>query len=141
MRSRKLNESTGRGRERGSAMVEAVLVLMVTLLIIFGAIQWAFVIFGYNSVAYAARCGSRYAIVHGSSSATPTNAAGVQAIVLQNLAGIPSTVVTVNTTWNPDTNPGSTVTVVVTASLAPMIKLVMPNTISVTSTSKMIILQ
>ena len=39
--------------ERGSAIVEAMLVLMVTLLVIFGGIQFSVVIFGYNSVAFA----------------------------------------------------------------------------------------
>lgn len=127
--------------ERGSAIVEAMLVLMVTLLLIFGAIQFSMVIFGYNSVAFAARAGTRYAIVNGSSSNAPCTAAQVQAVVQQNLSGIPSSAVTVATTWISNNNPGSTVKVVVSANFVPMVKLVMPSTISVTSTSEMIILQ
>jgi Flp pilus assembly protein TadG len=127
--------------ERGSAIVEAVLVLMLMLLVIFGAIQFSMVIFGYNSVAFAARAGTRYAIVNGSSSITPCTAAQVQAVVEQNLAGIRSSTVTVATTWNPNNAPGSTVKVVVSADFAPVVKLVMPSAITVTSTSQMIVLQ
>jgi|HubBroStandDraft_1064217.scaffolds.fasta_scaffold101433_2 Flp pilus assembly protein TadG len=127
--------------ERGSAMVEAMLVLIVTLLVIFGAIQFSIVVFGYNSVAFAARAGTRYAIVNGSSSTSPCTAAQVQSVVLENLAGVPSAVVTVTTTWISNNNPGSTVKVVVSANFAPMVKWVMPNAITVASTSQMIILQ
>jgi Flp pilus assembly protein TadG len=127
--------------ERGSAIVEAMLVLMVTLLVIFGGIQFSVVIFGYNSVAFAARAGTRYAIVNGSSSPSPCTAAQVQTVVLQNLAGIPSALVTVTSTWISNNNPGSTVKVVVSANFTPMVRWVMPSTINVNSTSQMIILQ
>jgi Flp pilus assembly protein TadG len=109
--------------------------------VIFGTIQFSVVVFGYNSVAFAARAGTRYAIVNGSSSPSPCTAAQVQTVVLENLAGIPTAVVTVTTTWISNNNPGSTVKVVVSANFSPMVKWVMPSTINVNSTSEMIILQ
>src|ERR1700689_2431233 len=42
----------------------------------------------------------------------------VQSVVLQNLAGVPSSVVTVTTSWISNNNPGSTVKVVVSANFA-----------------------
>src|SRR5271165_5022361 len=93
--------------EQGSALVEGAFVLTLMLLLIFGMIQFSYVVFGYNAIVYAARAGTRYAAVHGSSSLSPCSATTVQTQVLNQLPGVPASAVTVTTTWTPDNNPGS----------------------------------
>lgn len=53
-------------REDGQAIVEFALVLPVLLLLIFGIIDLGRAVWQENTLAYAAREGTRYAIVHGS---------------------------------------------------------------------------
>ena len=127
--------------ERGGALVEGAFVLTIMLLMIFGMIQYSYVVFGYNSIVYAARAGTRYAIVHGSSSPSPCSSADIQSQVISQLPGVPSSAVTVTTTWTPDNTPGSTVRVTVSANFSPMAKLVMKQGVTLSSSSQMTILQ
>lgn len=55
--------------DRGTSLVEFSLLLPVLLLLILGTINVALAVWQENTLAYAAREGTRYAIVHGS--ATP----------------------------------------------------------------------
>jgi len=57
--------------QRGQSMVEFALVLPVVLLIITGVFDVARAVWQENTLAYAAREGSRYAIVHGSGYCSP----------------------------------------------------------------------
>lgn len=127
--------------ERGSALVEGAFVITIVLLVVFGMIQFSYVVFGYNAVVYSARAGTRYAAVHGSSSPAPCSAATVQTQVLNQLPGVPASAVTVTTTWTPDNKPGSTVKVTVSANFSPMAKLVMRQGVTLSSSSQMTILQ
>jgi len=127
--------------EQGSALVEGTLVLTIVLLVIFGMIQFSYVVFGYNAVVYSARAGTRYAAVHGSSSPSPCSASTVQTQVLNQLPGIPASAVTVTTTWTPNNNPGNTVKVTVSANFSPMASLVMKQGLTLSSSSQMTILQ
>ncbi|MGA7409856.1 MAG: TadE family protein [Bryobacteraceae bacterium] len=127
--------------EQGSALVEGAFVLTIVLLLVFGMIQFSYVVFGYNTIVYAARAGTRYAAVHGSSSPSPCSAAAVQTQVLNQLPGVPASAVTVTTTWTPDNKPGSTVRVTVSANFSPMASLVMKQGVTLSSSSQMIILQ
>lgn len=54
-----------RGPERGQALVETALILPVLLLLILGLIDVARAVEEENTLAFAAREGTRYAIVHG----------------------------------------------------------------------------
>jgi len=56
----------GRQDERGQALVEFALLLPLMLLIITGLLDVARAVWQENTLAYAAREGTRYAIVHGS---------------------------------------------------------------------------
>ena len=127
--------------EQGSTLVEGAFVITIVLLLIFGMIQFSYVVFGYNAIVYSARAGTRYAAVRGSSSPSPCSAATVQTQVLNQLPGIPASAVTVTTTWAPNNNPGSTVKVSVSASFSPMANLVMKQGITLSSSSQMTILQ
>ncbi len=59
------------GRDGAQALVEFALVLPVLLLLIVGLFDVGRAVQEENTLAYAAREGTRYAIVHGSSSASP----------------------------------------------------------------------
>lgn len=52
--------------ERGSALVETALGMTIFLAVFFGVIQFSFALYAYNWVSEAAREGSRWAIVRGS---------------------------------------------------------------------------
>ena len=90
----------------GQALIEFALVLPLLLLIITGLFDTARATWQENTLAYAAREGTRYAIVHGSASVDGTivNSTNQQPVidVVRNAAvGVPSVSVTV--TW-PDSN-------------------------------------
>ncbi len=62
-----------RHRQRGATLVEYALVVMILWVLIFGIIEFARLVFTYNSVASIAREGARYGIIH------PGDSAGVVA--------------------------------------------------------------
>ena len=93
----------------GQALVEFSLLLPVLLLLLIGIFDLGRAVFQVNTLAYAAREGTRYAIVHGDSSESPVTPADTTAIVdvvRDSAIGVPA--VTVTVTW-PDLdgyNPG-----------------------------------
>ncbi|MDE3112343.1 MAG: pilus assembly protein [Chloroflexota bacterium] len=116
--------------ERGQAITEFALVLPVFLLTVFGVIDLARAVWEENELAFAAREGTRYAIVHGAysgaavgpGSATytaPDQDTAVTSAVLQYTTGIPN--VTVRSTWpDGDNDRNSRVAVDVTAPFLPL---------------------
>ncbi len=63
---------TGRnGTAVGQSVVEFALAMPVALLVILGVFDFGRAVLAYNALAGAAREGTRYAIVHGSTSASP----------------------------------------------------------------------
>ncbi|MGH2500689.1 MAG: TadE/TadG family type IV pilus assembly protein [Candidatus Limnocylindria bacterium] len=96
----------GRG-ERGQALVEFALVLPVMLLVILGLFEASRAVWQVNTLAYAAREGTRYAIVHGSASddpAWPGDTSGIVDAVRRAAVGVQN--ITVTATW-PDTIGGT----------------------------------
>jgi len=63
--------------ERGQALVEFALVIPVLLLLILGLIDVARAVEEENTLAFAAREGTRYAIVHGAASSSPLTLCGI----------------------------------------------------------------
>ena len=107
--------------QRGQSLVEFALLLPIMLLIITGLFDVARAVWQENTLAYAAREGTRFAIVHGSAgqgplpdgwtvgAADPTDANDhvigyVKTIVQQAALGVPNVTVTVN---YPDTYAGT----------------------------------
>jgi Flp pilus assembly protein TadG len=86
----------GLGQERGSAMIEAALVLVVFVLIFLALSDVARMIYAFNEMPYLAREGARYAAVHGSSSAAPLKCADVIAHVRAMAPGLDSSLLTVS---------------------------------------------
>jgi Flp pilus assembly protein TadG len=110
-----------RGDERGQSLVEFALLLPLMLLIITGLFDVARAVWQENTLAYAAREGTRYAIVHGSEGqprvdaatpqcgtgqADPTFCVTIPNVVRQAALGVPN--VTVTLTY-PDNYPGSAI--------------------------------
>lgn len=84
----------------GQSLVEFALVLPVFLLIVLGVIEVSRAVWQENTLAYAAREGSRYAIVHGSAGspvAFPDSHQEVIDTVVRSALGVPN--VTVTVTW------------------------------------------
>jgi Flp pilus assembly protein TadG len=113
------NKGLSQGRrgvhgEDGATMVEMALSLTLLLAMLFGIIEMSLALYTFHYIADAAREGTRYAVVRGSSCSVLTNcnatAAQIQTYV-QDLGypGINSTAhMTVNTTWWTPTPPPAT---------------------------------
>lgn len=85
-------------REDGQALVEFALVLPVLLMLILGLFDVARAVWQENTLAYAAREGTRYAIVHGSASEAPVTQAshgGIVDVVRGAAVGVSNVTVTV----------------------------------------------
>lgn len=151
--------------ERGGAVVEFMIVAAVTLTVLFGLIAFGQAVYAYNLVSEAAREGSRFAMVRGSTcsgwdSACPASAADVQSYVqgilsqemyVNPTAGGPWSV-TVNTTWPAGTSgcvasgganntPGCPVQVQVQYNFTLGLAFIKQTTMNITSTSQMVITQ
>jgi Flp pilus assembly protein TadG len=124
-----------RAHQRGSTLVETALVTLAFLTTVFGLMSVSYLIFTYNSMAFLAQQGSRWASVRGNNSGQPATSATVQAFVLTQAAGFNTQQLTIQTTWSPDENPGSTVTVAVTYNATPFFGSFLPSTLTFKSTS------
>jgi len=111
--------------ERGQALVETALVLPLLLLLIVGLFDIGRAIWLSNTLATAVREGSRYGVVHGALSGSPTGPGAatytapdtdtaITAYVRNYSTGVPNTM-TVLSTW-PDGNANRGSRVVVSAS-------------------------
>jgi hypothetical protein len=108
---------TDREDDRGQSLVEFALLLPLMLLIITGLFDVARAVWEENTLAYAAREGTRYAIVHGSAGSPAANptamspctdqviCTNIPAVVRAAAIGVPS--ITLVVTYYP--YPGSTV--------------------------------
>lgn len=101
-----------RQSDKGQSLVEFALIMPIFLLIVTGLFDVARAVWQENTLAYAAREGTRYAIVHGSASDSPvwpgnppgTGYEAVKTVVRNAAIGVPD--VTVTVTW-PDTVGGT----------------------------------
>ena len=144
----------------GSALVEFAVCSTILLSLTFGILTSCLALYCYHFISDAAREGTRYAIVRGSSCSTNGNftsdcpiasSAAVQTYLRSlTLPGIPSSYLTSTTTWSVDgthwssapTNynaPGDIVKVTVNYSLPLAIPFVSTRTLSMSSTAQMII--
>lgn len=111
--------------EGAQALVEFALILPIILLLVFGLIDVARAVEAENTLAFAAREGTRYAIVHGvagSPAISPCpscTSPAVTNVVMQKAIGVPNITVTVG---YPDGNNqrGSRVSVDATAPFVPL---------------------
>jgi len=126
----------------GQAMAEFALVLTPCLALFFGVINFALALYCYNFVCYSAQQAVRYATVHGSTAITPATSSSITSYVDALVVGVLKTnAMTVTTTWSPNNQPGSVVTVVVTYNFPPLTSLVSSVTIPLSRTAAMVITQ
>ena len=128
-----------RSRQRGSAMVELAISLISFLFLTLGSMEFGWAIYAYNSCSYAAQTGARWASVNGSLSPSPATTDSVTSYVRSQLVALDPNIITVNTSWNPDNSPGSTVTVTVGYTVSPLVGLAIKNSFNVGSTAQMVI--
>jgi Flp pilus assembly protein TadG len=92
-------------------MIEMALVLPIYFMLVYGVFQICFIMFGYCNATYACRQAARYAGIHGTGSTYQCTSTDVQNVAKTYLWGAPQSGITITTTWSPDNNPNSTVTV------------------------------
>jgi Flp pilus assembly protein TadG len=109
------------GSRRGSEVVESALAVLSFALLMLGIMEFGLAGMISNSVAFAAETAARYASVHGSSSLAPATQSAVQAVAQSYAAPLGAGALTVTVTWNPNNNPGSTVTVKVSCGMSPLL--------------------
>lgn len=145
-------------KEQGSSIVETALSMIILLTILFGLIEICLALYTYHFISDAAREGTRYAIVHGSTclvgTASCTVTTGQIQTYVQNLGfpGINSSAITVTTAYSawpaggtcvaPGCNgPGDLATVTVKYNFPLSIPFVKSSVLAMTSTSAMVISQ
>ena len=128
--------------ERGNYIIEFGLCFVLFFCILLGILDVARGIYAYNFLAGAAKEGSRYAMVHGSSSGSKASSTDVQNTVQKWLIGmVDPASATVTTTWNPvSENPGSLVTVNVQYTFTPITSFLVGNW-TLRSTSQTMVIQ
>ena len=122
-------------------MVEFAIAALVFLLLVFAVLNFSMAIYSYNLVSNAAREATRYASVHGSSASSPASLADVEQFVQNEAPGLNPANLTVNTSWNPDNNPGSFVRVQVQYNFDFVMPFVSLSAVSLVSTSQLVIAQ
>jgi Flp pilus assembly protein TadG len=169
--SKRMSTSRGARRrlrnDRGSTLVEFALVLTALMMFLLGIMDFSRMLYTYHFVGEAAREGTRYAVVHGSTFTTgcsgtvsyscSAKASDVQSYV-QGLTppGITSGSLSVNTTWpgtapagaltgcstaNGNNSPGCLVQVSVSYPFKFMFPFLPKSTCTLSSTSVMVIAQ
>ncbi len=138
--------------ERGSALVEFAIASTVTLMMIFGIIDYGRGLYTYHLVSNAARAGSRYAIVRGSActvAGCPATSDQIQTFVRGLAPGVDPAQLTVTTSWPGNAagcagganDPGCPVTVTVAYPFKFLVRLMPSFTMQMTSASTMVISQ
>ena len=133
-------------RDRGSALVEFAAVFTVLFMFLFAIMDLSRALYTYHFVADAAREGTRYAMVRGSTctswtTACPAAASDIQTYLKSVPAGINPASLTATTTWTPNNTPGSIVQVQVQYSFQPIFPFIPKTALVMTSTSQVVISQ
>jgi Flp pilus assembly protein TadG len=94
-----------RGWLRGQTYAEFLMVVLPTLMLIFGIISFGMTVYTYSFLSNAARDAVRYAIVHGSKSTSPASSDAIQTFVRNKAKGLNPSSITVSSCWNPQAPP------------------------------------
>ena len=124
---------------RGQTGVEFALTAGITVTLLFLIMNCCLALYAYSFVSYAAREGSRYAAVHGASNPSPAQVSDVTNIVAREAYGLNLDNLSVNTTWSPDNQPGSVVSVRVRYVFSFMVPFVHLSSVNLSSSSQMMI--
>jgi len=123
-------------------MAEFALILVPCLTIFFAVMNFALALYCYGFVGYSAHQAARYAMVHGATAPQTVTATDVRNYVKGLITGaIDTSQLSVNTSWSPNNQPGSTVSVTVAYTYKPLTSLVSALNINLSQTSAMVISQ
>lgn len=126
-----------RRREAGQSLVEFALSVMVLLILLLGTMNLTYGVYCYHTISSAARDAVRFAIVRGPNSASPATLEQIQQAAIRAAVGVSLTPDDVTASWpaNPRL-PGKRDAKVTIAH--PYQLLLMPITLTLTSTSQML---
>src|SRR2546427_151140 len=91
-----------RKHQRGSALVESGLTMIVFLTVTFGLMDFGRMIWAYNLVSHAAHEATRYAMAHGRNSSHSATAADITSVATSQAVGLDPAILQVNVSWIPD---------------------------------------
>jgi len=142
-----------RNAQRGSTTVEFAASAMVMLMVLFGILEAALLLYSYHTVSTAARLASRWAMVRGANcpaASCPATSNSVKAYVLTQLPLLDASKVTVTTTWSSygtcatpastgPGEPGCQVAVTVSYPFQLNLAFIPISALTLTSTSKMVV--
>ena len=144
---RALRKPRRAGSENGSSVVETAIASIILITMIFGIMVISLALYTYHFISDAAREGTRYAIVRGSTcqgfpSACPASKSDVQTYVKGlGFPGIDPSAMTVTTSPSPVGSPGTTVNVTVQYRFPLAIPFLSARTLTMTSSSQMVVSQ
>ncbi|MGH7984789.1 MAG: TadE/TadG family type IV pilus assembly protein [Candidatus Binataceae bacterium] len=135
---------------RAQSSAEFALVAVVFLILVFGTIDLSRALYAYDFVCYAARNAIRFASLNGSGSPNPAVTSDIQNLVMGLANGLsataqcPATAVSdlcATTTWTPDNNPGSTVTIRVDYVFGPLAPFLPAGALTLSSTAQLVVMR
>ena len=100
--------------ESGVAFIEFAFLASIFLILSFSIIDFGRMMWLNNTVEHVAAEGARYAAVRGAGKSSPVDENQVKAYVEDRATGVPAADMDINVFWNPNNNPGGSVTVIVT---------------------------
>ena len=107
--------------QTGQGLVELALVLPVFLLLLFGFISFAMVMYGLSNATFATRLLVRYACVHSSTSYRPVSTVDATSLVAPYMNNFPSNTYSITPSWStggPAVGSNATVTIAITYHIA-----------------------
>ena len=127
-------------RRRGATVLEMAIVSPLVLTLLIGTVDLGIAVYRYNTIAEAARAGTRYAAVHGSSATKQVgpsaNNSDVETVVRSRAPGFIASDLTVTSSWpDGDNNSGDHVTVSVNYTYRPAMIWVLSKTVKLGCTS------
>ena len=135
--------------QRGTALVEFGIAASLVFIVLLGIVQFGNALSIYNLVSNAARLGTRYAIVRGSTctfAECPVTASAVQTYVRSVTPNVNSSSLTVTTAWSADavdgcnTSPYQAPGCLVSVTVSYPLQAVWPlNAVTISNTSQMVI--
>lgn len=131
-----------RKNDRGAALLEFGLVVMVFFMFVFGVMDFGRALYTYHFVSNAACEATRYAIVRGATSTDPATASEIADYVRSiTPSGINPNNITVSTIWSPNNAPGSSVRVQVSDNFRFMTPVLAKYQVDLSDASQMVISQ
>ena len=133
--------SAGRGfpqlwkNEVGSSTLELAFVMPLYVLLIFGFVSVALILFVYSDITYAGRAAARYAAVRSVATSAPCSQADIDTIVQAAVPILNGGQLTSPATWTAGNTVGGTVTVNVRVAYAAGLPFLSQSSLTLSSTS------